>query len=91
MSTIPTSATVNADYSSGARCLLYALAEYGLRVSLCVSRHLLLPFKHVTTALQGYDVDIVTGYTMIKTVNETLSNVSWIPFDFGRSMRSPTC
>ena len=59
-------------------------------VSLCVSKHLLLHFKHDTTALQGYDVDIVTGYTVIKTVKETLSNVSWIQFDFGKSMRSPT-
>ena len=59
LSTISTSTTVNADSSSGARCLLYALTEYRLMVSLCVSRHLLLHFKHVTTALQGHGVDIV--------------------------------
>ena len=45
-------------------------------VSLCVSRHLLLHFKSVTIALQGVDVDIVTEYSMIKTIKDTLKNVS---------------
>ena len=90
LSTISTSTTVDADSSSRAKCLLYALTEYGLMVSLCVSRHLLLHFKHKTSVLQGHDGDIVTGYTMIEKVKETLSNVSWIQFDFGTSMKSPT-
>ena len=45
-------------------------------ISLCVSRNLLLHFKHAITALQLHDVDIVTGCSMIKTIKETLSNVS---------------
>ena len=90
LSAISISTTVNADSSCGAECLLYTLTEYGLMVSLCVSRHLLLHFKNVTIAIQGHDVDIVPGYTMIKTVKETLSNVNWIQFDFGTSMRSHT-
>ena len=36
----------------------------------------MLHFKNVTVAMQGVDVDIVTGFNMIKTVKETLQNVS---------------
>ena len=47
-----------------------------LIVALSVSRQLMLHFKNVTVAMQGVDVDIVTGFNMIKTVKETLQNVS---------------
>ena len=36
LSPISTSTTVNADSSSGARCLHYALTKYWLMVSLCI-------------------------------------------------------
>ena len=38
----------------------------------------MLHFKHVTVALQGVDIDIVTGFKMITTVKNTLQNVSFI-------------
>ena len=76
LSTISGSTRVNPESSSTAKCLHHALTEFELMVSLCVSQHLLLHFKHVTTALQGHDIDIVTGYSMIKTIRETLSSVS---------------
>ena len=43
-----------------------------LIMSLCVSRQLLAHFKSVTIALQGVGVDIVSGFSMIKTVKDTL-------------------
>ena len=72
LSTISASSTVNPESSTGARCLIHALTDFELMVSLCVSRHLLLHFKSVTIALQGVDVDIVTGYSVIKTIKDTL-------------------
>ena len=33
-------------------------------------------FKSITVSLQSADLDIVTGFNMIKTVKETLQNVS---------------
>ena len=53
-----------------------ALCEFELIVALSVSCQLMLHFKNVTVAMQGVDVDIVTGFNMIKTVKETLQNVS---------------
>ena len=38
----------------------------------------MLHFKNVTVAMQGVDVDIVTGFNMIKTVKETLQNVRFV-------------
>ena len=67
---------VNPESSTTARCLTHALVDFELMISLCVSRHLLLHLKMVTIALQGVDIDIVTGYSMIKTVRDTLQNVS---------------
>ena len=68
---------VNPESSTGALCLIHALTDFELMVSLCLSGHLLLHFKSVTIALQGVDVDIVTGYSMIKTIKDTLKNVSY--------------
>ena len=34
------------------------------------------PFESVTVALQGLDADIVTGFFMVKTIKDTLQNVS---------------
>ena len=59
-----------------ARCLYHSLTEFELIISLCVSRHLMAHFKNVTLSLQSVDLDIVTGFNMIKTVKETLQNVS---------------
>ena len=59
-----------------ARCLYHSLTEFELIISLCVSRHLMAHFKSLTVSLQSADLDIVTGFNMIKTVKETLQNVS---------------
>ena len=63
--------------SSGAKCLLHALGEFGLIIALCVTRHLMTHFKNVTIALQGVDVDIVTGYKMFQTIKDTLQVVGF--------------
>ena len=67
---------VNPESSTTAQCFIHALVDFELMISLCVSRHLLLHLKMVTIALQGVDIDIVSGYSMIKTVRDTLQNVS---------------
>ena len=59
-----------------ARCLYHSLTEFELMLSLRVSRHLMAHFKSITVSLQSADLDIVTGFNMIKTVKETLQNVS---------------
>ena len=64
--------------SATALRLLWALNDFKLIVSLSVSQQLMLHFKHVTVALQGVDIDIVTGFKMITTVKNTLQNVSFI-------------
>ena len=76
LETISSSRLHNAECNSTARCLLRALCEFELIVALSVSCQLMLHFKNVTVAMQGVDVDIVTGFNMIKTVKETLQNVS---------------
>ena len=76
LETISSSRLHNAESNSAARYLLRALCEFELIVALSVSRQLMLHFKNVTVAMQGVDVDIVTGFNMIKTVKETLQNVS---------------
>ena len=38
-------------------------------------------FKSVTIALQGVGVDVVSSFSMIKTVKDTLQNVSYIGYD----------
>lgn len=60
-----------------ARCLSSGLRDFSLIVALCVSRKLLSHMKSVTIALQGVGVDIVTGFSMIKMVKDTLQNVSY--------------
>ena len=52
-----------------------------LIMSLCVSRQLLAHFKSVRIALQGVGVDIVSGFSMIKTVKDILQNGSYIGYD----------
>ena len=74
--TISLSRQFNAESSAAARFFLHALKEFKLIVSLCVSRQLLLHFKSVTAALQGVDVDTVTGFFIVKTISDTLQNVS---------------
>ena len=74
---IHSSRDFNPEGSTGAKCLLHALGEFELIIALCVTRHLMTYFKHVTIALQGVDVDIVTGYKMIQTVKDTLQVVSF--------------
>ena len=59
---IHSSIDFNPESSTGAKCFLHALAEFELIIALCVTRHLMTHFKNVTIALQGVDVDIVTGY-----------------------------
>ena len=78
ITTISSSSLYNPKSSSIAICLLNALREFELTLSLHVSRQLLFHFKSVTVALQGVDVDIVNGFFMIKTVKETLENVHLI-------------
>ena len=76
LETISSSRLHNDGSNSTARCLLQALCEFEQIVALSVSHQLMLHFKNVTVAMQGVDVDIVTGFNMIKTVKETLQNVS---------------
>ena len=78
LETISSSRIYNAESSATALCLLQTLNDFELIVSLSVSRQLMLHFKHVTVALQGVDIDIVTGFKMITTVKNTLQNVSFI-------------
>ena len=63
--------------STGAKCLLCALGEFGLIIALCVTGHLMTHFLNVTIVLQGVDVVIVTGYKMIQTVKDTPQVVSF--------------
>ena len=74
---IHSSRDFNPENSTGAKCLLHALGEFELISALCVTRHLMTHFKNVTIALQGVDVDIVTGYNMIQTVKDTFQVVSF--------------
>ena len=74
---IHSSRNFNPECSTGAKCLLHALGEYELIIALCATRHLMTHFKNVATALQGVDVDIVTGYKMIQTIKDTLQVVSF--------------
>ena len=74
---IHSSRDFNPESSTGAKCLLHALGEFELIIALCVTRHLMTHFINVTIALQGEDVDIVTGNKMIQTVKDTLQVVSF--------------
>ena len=74
---IHSSRDCNPESSTGAKCLLHALGEFELIIALFVARHLMTHFKNVTIALQGVNVDIVTGYEMIQTVKDTLQVVSF--------------
>ena len=74
LQTIYSSTTHNAETTATANCLLRGLSDFELIVSLSVSQQLMRHFKYVTVALQGVDIEIVTGYEMIKT--DTLQNVS---------------
>ena len=78
LTTISSSSKYNHESTSTARCLAHGLSDFELIVSLCVSRHVLSHFKSVTVSLQGVGIDIITGFRMIKTVKETLQNVSFI-------------
>ena len=80
LETISSSRIYNAESSATALCLLRALNDFELIVSLSVSRQLMLHFKHVTVALQGVDIDIVTGYKMMTTVKKYTSECKfhWI-------------
>ena len=62
----------------GAKCIIHALGEFELIIALCVTRHLMIHLKNVTTALQGVDMDIVTGYKMIQTIKDTLQFESFV-------------
>ena len=73
---IASSSKYNAESSANARCLSMSLSDFQLIFSLCVSRQLPVHFKSVTIALQGVGIDIVKGFSMIKTVSNTLQNVS---------------
>ena len=75
---IHSSRDFNLDSSTWAKCLLHALGEFELIIALCVTWHLMTHIKNVTVALQGVDVDIVTGYKMVQTVKDTLQVVSFI-------------
>ena len=66
LTAIYSSRDFNPESSIGAKCLLHALGEFELIIALCVTRHLMTHFKNVTIALQGVDVDIVTGYKILK-------------------------
>ena len=63
---------------TAAKCLLLALGEFELIITLCVARHLMKHFKNVTIALQGVEVDVVKGYKMAQTIKDTLQAVSLI-------------
>ena len=76
LTTISSSSKYNHESTSTARCLAHGLSDFELIVSLCVSRHVLSHFKSVTVSLQGVGIDVITGFRMIKTVKETLQNVS---------------
>ena len=78
LTTISSSSKYNHESTSTARCLAHGLSDFELIVSLCVSRHVLSHFKSVTVSLQGVGIDVITGFRMIKTVKETLQNVSFI-------------
>ena len=78
LTVISTSGKYSIESSSSARCLVHGLSDFELIVSLCVSRQLLSHFKSVTVSLQGVGVDVITGFAMIKTVKETLQNVSFV-------------
>ena len=69
---IHSSRDFNPEGSTGAKCFLHALGEFELMIVLCLTRYLMTHVKNVTIALQGVDVDIVTGYKMIQTVKDTL-------------------
>ena len=64
--------------STAAKCLLLALREFELIITLCVARHLMKHFKNVTIALCGVEVEVVTGYKMVQTITDTLQAVSLI-------------
>ena len=78
LTTISSSSKYNHESTSTARCLAHGLSDFELIVSLCVSRHVLSHFKSVTVSLQGVGIDVITGFRMVKTVKETLQNVSFI-------------
>ena len=78
LTTISSSSKYNHESTSTARCLAHGLSDFELIVSLCVSRHVNSHFKSVTVSLQGVGIDVITGFRMIKTVKETLQNVSFI-------------
>ena len=78
LTTISSSSKYNHESTSTARRLAHGLSDFELIVSLCVSRHVLSHFKSVTVSLQGVGIDVITGFRMIKTVKETLQNVSFI-------------
>ena len=78
LTTISSSSKYSHESTSTARCLAHGLSDFELIVSLCVSRHVLSHFKSVTVSLQGVGIDVITGFRMIKTVKETLQNVSFI-------------
>ena len=75
---IQSSRDFNPESSTAAKCLLLALGEFELIIALCVARHLMKHFKNVTIALQGVEVDVVTGYKIVQTIKDTLQAVSLI-------------
>ena len=81
METISSCQKYNAKSRANARCLSKGLCDFKLIMSLCVSRQLLAHFKSVTIALQGVGGDIVSGFSMTKTVKDTLQNVSYVGYD----------
>ena len=81
LETISSCQKYNAKSRANARCLSNGLCVFKLIMLLCVSRQLLAHFKSVTIALQGVGVDIVSVFSMIKTVKDTLQNVSHVGYD----------
>ena len=68
---------VNPESSTTTQCLIHALVDFELMISLCQDICCCI-LKWVTIALQGVDIDIVTGYSMIKTVTlQNASDLNW--------------
>ena len=72
---IHSSRDFNPENSTGVKCLLHALGEFELIIALGVTKHLMTHFKNVTIALQGVEVDIVTGYKINQMIKDTLQVV----------------
>ena len=75
---IQSSRDFNPESSTAVKCLLLALGEFELIITLCVARHLMKHFKNVTIAPQAVDIDVITGYKMVQTIKDTLQAVSLI-------------